>query len=447
MTAMLIEQPVPAPPSVVEALSLWVREQSTTFKGTEKITLSTIMRKADELGKSGQGFAPGIREKPYNFSALKSLRKFSEHHATCCETKVATIFGLGHVMDDDSELGKKKIGLSIFDRLNSDADNVLDPLCMFSWTDLLLSCGHDYIDTGNAFMEVRRNGGTITGLHYAPVQDVDIVIEEQNHQYHYEINCSEGYSATTKFARFGELERLRGVLGNKDVTSELIHLRNPTNVDRIWGGVDWIAAVPSIELTKALHQFKHDFFLNRGVPEFMLFILGAKLEPADWKKVEDSIRANIGLGNSHKTIALNLEKEGIVVQLEKLAMDNPGEDTYSATKETLALSTVTAHRVPPLLAGIQIPGKLGSNNELPNALRAFQVLYAAPQQRIIYQILAKTLGNVALNGGLALDGESFKMHTILDEINIIEADTSARMKQTEADANVQGRKISDGLKT
>lgn len=380
---------------------------------------------------------------PLNFDKLKQLGTISEHHAACIEIKAAAIFGLGFVLDKQTSTNEN---LTVFDRLDSRVDKLLDPLCIHSFSDVMMSAGLDYCETANGYIEVRREGagGKIVGIYPCPSSTVNIYVEDQSN-FHYEIDPEEG-SGPVKFARFGDSLRLQSSLNGTDIKSELIHFRKPTNKNRWYGVVDWLSVVPQIELYSALLQYKHDFFLNRGVPEFMLFVTGGIVPPEKWKDIENALKANIGSGNSHKSIALNLDGENITIEVVKLALDNPGEDTFSGTKEALALGIVSGHRVPPLLAGILIPGKLGASNELPNAIRAFQSFVISQEQRTIYQTLAKTLGDPAKNGGLALSAENFKMYTVTDEIDVMQMDTSMRMRQTETAAAAEGRNLDAGLK-
>ena len=191
-------------------------------------------------------------------------------------------------------------------------------------------------------------------------------------------------------------------------------------------------------------QYKYDYFLNRGVPEFMLFITGQKLSPDDWKKVENALKANIGLGNTHKSLALNLENAEINIQLEKLAMENTSDENFATTSDNIALRIVSTHRVPPLLAGILIPGKLGATNELPNALMGFQALNCGPAQRLFQQTLGRTLGSP--EAGLKLTLTDFEFFTILDEVDIGLMQTTSQMRQTIPEAKAQGRDLGKGLK-
>jgi hypothetical protein len=124
--------------------------------------------------------------------------------------------------------------------------------------------------------------------------------------------------------------------------------------------------------------------------------------------------------------------------------------------DTLAMHIVSAHRVPPVLAGILVPGKLGANNELPNALAAFQALVMGPAQRNFSNVLAATLGNPEFNQGLGLTEKDFMgeegngFRTILEEMGsgmagLTEMDTMARMKEPIGEAVAGGRNLKAGV--
>ena len=123
-------------------------------------------------------------------------------------------------------------------------------------------------------------------------------------------------------------------------------------------------------------------------------------------------------------------------------MDNKLEDEINASSDPLALMIVSAHRVPPLLAGIQIPGKLGATNELPNALSAFQKLVIDEAQTIFHETLGLTLGHGS-DGIRGLDMDDFAFSSILDEFNIGQMDTMSRMREPVTGSD---RDLEDGLK-
>jgi hypothetical protein len=400
-------------------------------------------------GSSNQGVMIGPKQHPFNMREVSRFQLENTHHSTCLNTKKESTVGLGFVSD--------KVA------------TVLDPLCRESWQHTLSPVAEDYWQCGNGYLEVVRNDPSnrdrVTGLHHIPATDIAIWIDEPvEYHMHYQLLGRE-QSHVTNFAVFGDLLDYEKRLGLGQIqggarpsssyrTSEVIHFKRPSALSRWYGYPDWLAAVAACELVQALHQHNFDFFTNRGVPEFMLFLLGKKLAPEDWEKVEKALKAQVGLGNSHKSLALNLQDPEMKVQLEKLAMEGKSDATlFPVLSEALALEIVSCHRVPPLLAGIVIPGRLGSANELPNALMAFQILVVGPAQQTFESMLNNTLGNPLLNGGLDLRRGDFKLKKITDEMNLMMQTPGAQtmttiggMRQTLPEAQAQGRDLQAGFK-
>ena len=469
---------VPAPESVVQAAALLVREHMPLYERRKSgdSMLNSLM-KADVVPKkyraSRQGVMLGRKAHPYDMRQVMSFQTSNEHHSTCIKTKTAATVGLGFRDEEDDKQPKiDPVTMmpeqlpSALTRLNkkpSKADLVLDPLCEHSFQDVINDVAEDYHQVGNGYLEIVRKGnkkinGPITGIHHLSAPDVYVFLEDLQYNMHFEVVGCEGLGGSRHFAAFGDKEdfiaRSRAnssvvsyrASRKPDQISEVIHFRKPSSMHRWYGFDDWLSCVPTIELCQMFTQHTFDFFLNRGVPEFMLFILGAKLEKDDWKKVEDAIRANIGLGNSHKSMALNLTNPNIKIQLEKLAMDSKGDKDVGDLTDAAAVRIVTAHRVPPLLAGIMVPGKLGASNELPNALMAFQALVISGDQRIFTQKLGNTLGNEAINGGLGLTRDDFIFREITEVIDVGTMDTTSRMRESIPAAKAKGRDLSTGVK-
>jgi hypothetical protein len=408
----------------------------------------------DASSASTQGINKGRREHPFDYSQVTLFQTANEHHSACIRAKVSATVGLGFLTPE--EIAKKIKGDAIVGGpKRTKADEILDPLCDHSWQDVMTDAGEDFWQVGPCYIEVvRSDGKKITGIHHVPAKDVHVVVEDAINR-HFEV-CGEGTSPKL-FAEYGDLDgfKARG-LGTTNgftltpeqagSTAEIIQIRQPSSLSKIYGFPDWISCVAAIELIQCLRQYKYDFFNNRGVPEFLLFVLGQRLADKEWKVIVDALKSNIGKGNSHKSVALNLPNDQIKIVLEKLALEGKSDDSLDKTNETYQLAIVTAHGVPPLLAGIQIPGKLGATNELPNAIRCFQLLRCGPAQRIFQQKLGATLGNKDLNGGLGLGPDDFILRAITDEINLQAMDTSTQMRQTETDAANQGRDLNAGLK-
>lgn len=366
--------------------------------------------------------ALGKKQHPYDFEAVINIKNFNIHHSTCIETKRDATVGIGFTSEK--------------------ADDKLDPLCTISFQDVMSEIGEHYWQVGNGYMECVRESTDQPplGLYHMPSPQVFKVLEEGGH-FHWKI--SGGESADREFARFGDLEgyKQRNKVTDMSQVSELIAFPRPTSLNRWYGYADWISAVAIIELVQAMIQHEFDFFLNRGVPEFMLFFMGSKIDQKTWDKLKINLKAHIGLGNSHKSSAYNFQDPNLKIQLEKLGLAERQQGVFSEYYDTTAMAIVSAHRVPPLLAGIQIPGKLGATNELPNALMAFQLLVIGQAQRAIQKVLENTLGNSEVNGGLGL-AKDFEFKKITDELNLDAMDTMSRMREPAA----EGRDPNKGLK-
>ncbi len=145
--------------------------------------------------------------------------------------------------------------------------------------------------------------------------EVRIFIEsEKTKDFHWVVN---GVDGEQHYAAWGDLDDyhrrlgkggniLQGLSSASVQNAELIHIPDPASASRWYGMPNCLPAVSTIELVQALMQYQFDFHRNRGVPEFMLFILGGKVGKDDWKKITDSIDSQIGVGNTHKSMAVNL---------------------------------------------------------------------------------------------------------------------------------------------
>lgn len=397
-------------------------------------SLLTTISKAQATGApSNQGVYLGLVRRPFDFGRTSKLKVHNTHHSTCIEAKKAATVGLGH----KSEATKKK----------------LDPLCRVSWLHTLLQVSDDFEQLGNGFIEVvRDDGGKIVGLHHQPCNAVNIEVENDRYEYHYTVVTEGGQRTEVKFAAFGDLDGFKArhpALAAKRRVSELIHISQPSGISRWWGVPYWLAAIASIELVQSLTQHTFDFFQNRGVPEFMLFVLGTKVRSKDWTAIEEAMQAQIGLGNAHKSLAINLTDPNISVQVEKLAMEGAADgEFFSAMSDVLSVDIVSAHRVPPPIAGILIPGKMGASNESSNAIIAFQALVVAQAQENFETTLRCTLGS---DPSLALPEDAFVFQTIVERVaesmeSLNPMDTMGRMKQELPEAKAEGRDLQDGVK-
>lgn len=374
----------------------------TILKKAAKVSADEAMR---EAGDTNGGIAVGKKSHLIQKLVARDLRDFNATHAICIDAKKSSTVGLGH--------RKREIHDS------------LDGLCRFSWQDTLDALAEDYFETGECFLEVVfGNGGEdrlVTGLHHIESAGIHVELEQEGSSelYHYVIEGETGSEATIVLAKWDDLSSLKerfsqGVNGDDDPfglaandaqdanssalagtirDSEVIHIRQATNRSRYYGYPDYMSAVPSIELVQCMAQHEFDFYFNRGVPEFLLFLIGKNVGKC-WPKIGNLIKSNQGLGNSHKTGGVHIpgNPDEVVVQVEKLAMEDAGNSGFAEKSGTLDMRVATAHGMPPQLANIALPGKIGGANEGPNAMLTFQMRKLGQAQKNFSGVFACTLG-------------------------------------------------------
>lgn len=396
---------------------------------------------------------------PVNIKEILNLKDWSPHHSACVTTKRNSMVGLGFMSDEDLNNdgvvdANEKTAAEIASILTgapyvkSKVDTALDPLTLFGFSNELSDWVEDFIDTGSAYLEVVRKGDKITFIGALAAKDVRIV--KQGHNVFFQVQEREG---TTKyFSRFG-LENKKWLFGDdgpyanatsvtEDDVSEIIFLPEPNNRCKYYGYPSWMAASADIDLSKKSKQYKADFYHNRGVLDFILSVLGTKVDEKDWKEITDKISTTAQAGHNFKNMALNLSSTEATIQVDKLAGDNKAEEQFSKDNEVFANNIVTSHGVPPLLAGILIPGKLGSSNEFLNSLIAFYLLRVFPAQQLIQKTLASTLGDKELSG-LDLEPSDFRLRTLTSQINLKGLETLGGMREEATGAD---RDLDEGLK-
>jgi hypothetical protein len=389
---------------------------------------------------------------------------------TCIQTKRDAIVGLGFETEEDAQQKEKKRELDEHaqntalgrpspkpqekptkkadeveqtdseEQDRSKVEKLLDPLTDSGFLALLKQCGEDFENTGNAYIEVVREGSTINALWHMPAAQVHVFVEAKKPHYHFEVDGTQ----TLKYAAFGDLDRFEkdNPLVKQDQITELIQIKQPTSLDPYYGLPSWLAPVPWLELAQMMLQCHFDFFQNRAVPSLVMFLTGGKMTDDDFKKLQEQVKQTIGAGKNYRSFLANLPHSDMKVQVERLAAEN--KDSFAELWSTVQLMILSSHRIPPLLAGVTLPGKMAAANELPNALIAFQTLYIGPNQKQFELKLGLTLGSK--EAGLGLTPKDFRFKKITDQYDMGQVDTMSRMRETATDAQMQGRKLEEGLK-
>jgi len=458
-------------------------------RGTLELFNTLDLQKVDVTDSSGKttqeqsvrGLRQGLNNYPFKVNNVNKATFANSYHSTCLAAKVNATVGLGFLSDAERESGPQALNSSavqgeqnLADQealtaflnpfyLPSQVDERMNEVCEYSWNDVMLSLGHDFYRSGNAYLEVARDpadpiNGEIKAVWHLPWAETKAFVEDnQGRHWHWRHRNLD--SGERVLARYGQKKQLleRSKTGNVELRSmgiaedldpknvhEVIHIRNPMALHEIYGYPEWLAAASPMELIGALMQYKYDFFTNRGVPEYALIVTGGKVPKKNWDAIVASLNSHVGAGNSHKSWALNIENEGVTVTVEKLGLEGKSDEGIFKDKESLQADIVTAHRLPPLLGNIMISGKLGATNEFINSLLSFQLLTINSPQRIFQQTLGSTLGSKGAK--LELEPNDFILRKVTDLIDVGKADTVSRMREELPEAKAKGRDIGEGLK-
>lgn len=329
-------------------------------------------------------------------------------------------------------------------RPKSKVEEVLDEFCEDGFQAVLDKLGEDFEVFGNAYLEVVYDDqGSIAALEHMPAVRVFVYNEDKRPFRHYEVDdIHNGTTSTLKYAKWGDRERLQALVGsNQPQVTELIRFPKTTARSADYGLPEYLSCTPWLELAQFILQYDFDYFQNRAVPDLMVLLTGKKVDEAEMKTFVASLKATIGAKNRHRSIVANFAATDLNVQVERLNSDN--RERFGDLWSAVQLAIVSSHRVPPLLAGVSLPGKMAAANELPNALIAFQTLYVDRQQGVFERTFGRTLGSQ--EAGLGLTPNDFKLRKITDAYDMGQVDTMSRMRETTTEASLAGRSLADGL--
>lgn len=390
---------------------------------------STVPTSGLPTGLVGALAHPICRDRAYE------LAKWNATHAISLGRKVAATVGLGFR------------DLSIAKRLR--------PVTRFGLQAVLTAATQDQYYTGDGYMEAIYKGTKLVGLHHLPSKSVWVELEstDQSEHFHYVVvNHRQVY-----MAGYGKTEELKARLPSLELAGdktglrhEIIHLRLP-GPDPYYGDIDYHAAVPLIELSRAHSQAEYSLQANRGVPELLIVGRGQALS-ACWADIEEAFDQTTGVKNRGRSLAIHLPGDPTTCDLEVHKLAEPkAANEWTDTATGIDARIATAHGMPPQLANIQIPGKMNGSNELTHAMLLFQTTVISPAQRMTYETLREPLGLPEVpeepeedsdSKDFFVPGSGFR--TILDGMTIDERETMEEMREPVVGSE---RKLSDGKLT
>jgi len=359
---------------------------------------------------------------PVNFSKLKTYR--NPYHTRAIRIKARMTAGLGF---------KEEVSLP------TSAQN--DP-----FSNQLLLCAMDLEHTGNAYFEViTAAGGKIAAITWVPAETMEISADHLYYR-HTSLDPSTKRKSVSFYESFPEKPQP----GKRYI----LH----TTLDGTWstyyGEPDWLGALDSVMLFDSAMKYNRATFDNNCIPTWLIFLLGVKLSD---ERIEDPNNAGHylpsqreefinwmkqtygGADNMGGAMLIDLPGMGSEIYSEKASIqfqklqDGPKDADFLRLIERCRDDILSAHGVPPRLAGVVTSGQLGGSGEMFGQLLAFRE-DIKPKQEIWEHSLAQLIpyfegvNSLTLN---EMDIEQFRDQPLIPELPATATDADVA-RQAEA---------------
>lgn len=329
---------------------------------------------------------------PYNLDYLAKIYEISEPHYAAVNAKVANIVGLGYDLVESPETEEllertesEEKTRKIRRKLRRGKQEILDWLDSRneedSFIEILIKVWTDYEVTGNGYLEVgRKNTGEIGYLGHIPATTMRV----RRHR--------DGFvqlvgKEATFFRNFGD-QKTANPVGSDRRPNEVIHLKKYSPSNGFYGVPDIISAKASLAGNEFAQRYNLDYFENKAVPRYVIWIKGATLSPAAEQKLLSFFETGLK-GKNHRTLYVPLppDVENIKTEFKMEAIEANVQDSSfnNYTKGNLG-RILMSHRVPISKVGLAEGVSLAVARD---ADKTFKEQVCRPAQRILEKKLNK----------------------------------------------------------
>lgn len=411
----------------------------------------------------------GVLEHPIDMALANRMTTLSTYHGSCQRTLVSFTCGRGiGIIDEEATETKAKQQVdmgevdsasmlpSIDEAATKEFYLHFNKICEHGFNHVVRQMVTNFWGVGNGYLELARapEARSVAGLWWVPGQQVWKYQLDglDSGAYCWKYNPFDSYNHSAAGMMYlrrhmsdGSEIAKAGLSEGEMSPNELLDFQLATTNWRHYGGPQWLAAVPPIEVDWKALQRVSDYMHNNGVPETIVVIGGVKLTPQQSSTLQAALSAGGG-ENYGKGALLNLPtgmKDRMVFEVHKIGQSLEGSgwaDTHSAVN----LSVASANQVPPILAGITVPGKMGASNEQVLAMVLLQHTVVSPQQDYIAERMSDCLLGRACGGPAGLVGRRLRFRTMLESSDIVALNTVARQREQVTEDPKRDPK--DGLK-
>lgn len=399
---------------------------------------------------------------PFNMELVDSMVEVNPYHGSCQSTLVSATVGGGFGIIDEKATKKARKEAAEMDIVDASsklpvidheatalAYDILDDLCEQDFDSTLLQIAANYWSLGTSYLEVSRDDEQlIDGLYWAPAPDIHRVFYEERDRSKYAFQLGSP-SGETFFAKWRGIDGLRTseilkAAGEQDSLHEMIDFLTPTTRWEGYGTPHWLAAIPYMDVDVRSLQRVSDYMFNNAMPKKVVLLGGVPMGPDQIKKLTQVMSGASGsqTGQGALITLPAAQKDNAWVETITLS-DSVDGSGYEELHSTINLAIASADQVPPILAGITTPGKMGAANEGAQAIMTMQTNTIGPAQKYLAKRINRTL--LSKTGGVrGLAGKKLRFITWTEQMDMAALNTVAR--QREQVASKPNRDPKDGLK-
>lgn len=344
-----------------------------------------------------------IVQPKYNPKLLADLMERNTYHYRAAKTKAKDTVGLGWslipLVENPSDEQKLQIEQLLY---HPHPDQTLEEI-FTQWLE-------DYEATGNGYLEVIRDHGTVIGFEHIPAytmrrhKDEMRYVQVRGHKKRWfkKIGTEEKINVTT-----GEVQN---DLTEEQQANEVIHIMNYTSSSDYYGLPDILPALGALLGDEQRESYNIDFFENYAIPSYAVTVAGAELDEETMDRIRQYFQKDLK-ENRHATLVLSApnplgDGPAVEFQFEKLAVD-VGEASFRLYRMDNRDEVLAAHGVPPYRMGIAETGSLGGSTAVEST-EIYKDSIIQPRQ----QMIEARINRHILRDALGITDWSFRFNEI-----------------------------------
>ena len=352
---------------------------------SNKVNVHTInmQKEFQKLSDPFQESGLDVIEPKYLMDGFGYYFEKNEYHAAACKFKTDAVAGQGYeiqpvddtIKDKDAEYSKLK---QFIENANPDE----------SFENVIKKCWLDYEVFGNFYMELDKNiRNELVAIGHLPANTVRKAGSKNGYYQLYD-----DFSKGKYFDKYGYIDSPNYAkelsVYQKQVT-EIIHLKNYYYESSYYGYPDVLPALGCMYLDLHLIDFNTYFFENNAIPEGILLFTNTEVDSETMAKIQEyHVQKFKGKENQHRLLVLQAEGQNAKVEFVDLS-GGEKDLSFERLHKMCRDRVLSAHRLPPKIAGTITAGELGQSNQSYAEMQMFQELIIKPRQRQLEFMLNK----------------------------------------------------------